>query len=118
MEAIGVKPKDMPKPLLRTVKSINSDKEFTSKAFKDLLQEFGINHYESEVQDFAKNAIVERYNRTLRRIMEVDKAKREPRPFTEADIARYVKNYNNDLHSTIKARPIDVYEYRDQNHQT
>ena len=67
-------------------------KEFTSKAFKDLLQEFGINHYESEVQDFAKNAIVERYNRTLRRIMEVDKAKREPRPFTEADIARYVKN--------------------------
>ena len=64
------------------------------------------------MQDFAKNAIVERYNRTLRRIMEVDKAKREPRPFTEADIARYVKNYNNDLHSTIKARPIDVYEYK------
>eukprot|EP01050_Picozoa_sp_SAG11_P009305 SAG11_NODE_864_length_6839_cov_4.807567_6_plen_257_part_00 len=56
LEAIGVKPKDMPNPLLRTVKSINSDKEFTSKAFKDLLQEFGINHYESEVQDFAKNA--------------------------------------------------------------
>ena len=57
LQAIGVKPKDMPKPLLRTVNSINSDKEFTSKAFKDLLREFGINHYESEVQDFAKASL-------------------------------------------------------------
>ena len=103
----------------KVVQSLNSDNgtEFTSQLFQDLLQEYGIDHYKSDVEDFAKNAIVERYNRTLRRHMIVDKEKQSKKRFTGDDITRMVKNYNNDLHSTIKAIPIEVYEGNAKNKQ-
>ena len=102
---------------LQTVRSLNSDKEFLSDAFQDLLREYQINHYASEVDDFAKNAIVERFNRTMRRIMLVDREKRDRKTFTTDDYERYIRNYNKQEHSTIRAAPIDVYEYRDTNKQ-
>ena len=49
--------------------------------------------------------------------MTVDKEKRSGMQFEVKDISRYVKNYNNDLHSTIKAKPMDVYKGLDKNHQ-
>jgi hypothetical protein len=101
------------------VQSVNSDngKEFVSQMFQDLLQEYSIDHYKSDKEDFAKNAIVERYNRTLRRHMIVDKAKQSNKIFVPSDITRMVKNYNKDLHSTIKAIPMEVYEGEAKNNQ-
>eukprot|EP01050_Picozoa_sp_SAG11_P025903 SAG11_NODE_6014_length_1409_cov_31.858779_2_plen_275_part_01 len=101
------------------VRSLNSDngKEFKNAVFEKLLQDYGINHYLNDVEDFAKNAIVERYNRTLRRHMIVDKEKDSSKQFTPIDISRYVKNYNNDEHSTIKAKPMDVYKGKAKNRQ-
>ena len=103
----------------QVVQSLNSDngKEFVSKMFKDLLQEYSIDHYKSDKEDFAKNAIVERYNRTLRRHMIVDKEKQSSKIFMPSDITRMAKNYNNDLHSTIKAIPMEVYEGKAKNNQ-
>jgi hypothetical protein len=49
--------------------------------FQDLLQEYNIDHYKSDKEDFAKNAIVERYNRTVRRHMIVDKEKQSSKIF-------------------------------------
>ena len=101
------------------IKSLNSDsgKEFTNKLFEDLLGKYGINHYLSDKDDFAKNAIVERFNRTLRRVMIVDKEQNESKQFTEKDIPRYIKNYNNDIHSTIKAKPAEVFAGKAKNQQ-
>ena len=103
----------------QVVQSLNSDNgtEFTSQMFQDLLNEYNIDHYKSDKDDFAKNAIVERYNRTLRRHMIVDKEKQSNKRFVASDITRMVKNYNNDLHSTIKAIPMEVYEGKDKNKQ-
>ena len=64
------------------VKSINGDAggEFESKVFMDMLKSkdekygFPITMYTSDPKDFAKNGIVERFNRTFRRLMLVDKA--------------------------------------------
>ncbi len=63
------------------IKSLNSDngKEFKNETFEKLLKKNGINHYLSNKEDFAKNAIVERFNRTLRRIMIVDKEQNDAR---------------------------------------
>ena len=101
------------------VKNINSDNgtEFTSDVFQKLLRDRKINHYMSDPKDYAKNAIVERFNRTLRRIMLVDKTQRGGTPFTPDDIERYAKNYNMDVHSTIKAKPELVYQLKEKNQQ-
>eukprot|EP01050_Picozoa_sp_SAG11_P012137 SAG11_NODE_1332_length_5179_cov_193.229724_2_plen_414_part_00 len=111
--------------LVSHVKSINSDAggEFQSKVFKDMLKEkadkynFPIRQYVSDPKDYSKNAIVERFNRTFRRLMLVDKKQRNNAPQTREDVARHVKNYNNDLHSTIKAKPEMVYKLKDTNKQ-
>eukprot|EP01043_Picozoa_sp_COSAG02_P095796 COSAG02_NODE_32125_length_522_cov_0.411348_1_plen_135_part_10 len=78
---------------------------------------FPIRQYVSDPKDYSKNAIVERFNRTFRRLMLVDKKQRNNAPQTREDVARHVKNYNNDLHSTIKAKPEMVYKLKDTNKQ-
>eukprot|EP01050_Picozoa_sp_SAG11_P012856 SAG11_NODE_1458_length_4874_cov_218.142827_8_plen_453_part_00 len=111
--------------LVSHVKSINSDAggEFESKIFKDMLKSktdkynFPIKQYVSDPKDYSKNAIVERFNRTFRRLMLVDKKQRNNKPQTREDVARHVKNYNNDIHSTIKAKPEMVYKLEDKNKQ-
>ena len=114
LEAAGIKPTTAN---LRTVQSINSDNEFIAEPFVRLLADLGITQYKSEVLDFAKNAIVERFNRTLRKLMKSDKPRRPNGVFTKDDILRYTRIYNKRPHSTIKAKPIDVYEYRAVNNQ-
>lgn len=101
------------------VQSLNSDNgtEFKNKEMAKFLEDNGIDHYMNNVDDFAKNAIVERFNRTLRRLMIVDKEQNENKQFEVDDIARYVKNYNNDVHSTIKAKPMEVYDGNAKNQQ-
>ena len=107
------------------VKSINGDAggEFESKVFMDMLKSkeekygFPITMYTSDPKDFAKNGIVERFNRTFRRLMLVDKAQNNNKQQTREDIARHIRNYNNDVHSTIKAKPEQVWLLKDKNKQ-
>ena len=111
--------------LVSHVKSINSDKggEFESAVFKDMLEKkrdkygFPIKMYVSDPKDYAKNAIVERFNRTHRRSMVVYKEQNNNTPLTRANIAQITENYNNDIHSTIKAKPNMVYDLKDKNKQ-
>jgi hypothetical protein len=111
--------------LVSHVKSINSDKgtEFESADFKEMLEKkhdkygFKIRMFVSDPKDYAKNAIVERFNRTHRRSMVVYKEQNNNTPLTRANIAQITDNYNNDLHSTIKAKPNMVYDLKDKNKQ-
>ena len=107
------------------VKSINGDAggEFESDMFKAMLKSkeqkhgFPITMYTSDPNDFAKNGIVERFNRTFRRLMLVDKAQNNAKQLTRKDVARHVNNYNNDIHSTIKAKPENVWLLKEKNMQ-
>jgi hypothetical protein len=111
--------------LVSHVKSINSDKggEFESAVFNNMLEEkqekygFPIRMYVSDPKDYAKNAIVERFNRTHRRSMVVYKEQNNNTPLTRANISQITENYNNDIHSTIKAKPNMVYDLKDKNKQ-
>jgi len=111
--------------LVSHVKSINSDKgtEFESADFKEMLEKkhdkygFKIRMFVSDPKDYAKNVIVERFNRTHRRSMVVYKEQNNNTPLTRANIAQITDNYNNDLHSTIKAKPNMVYDLKDKNKQ-
>ena len=104
---------------VQIVRNLNTDEgsEFINEEFQEMLSNLKINQYTSDPKDYAKNALVERFNRTIRGIMMADKAQRDNKPFTEADIERYVRNYNQDIHSTIKAKPEDVYQLKDKNKQ-
>ena len=104
---------------LYLVRNLNTDEgsEFISEEFQEMLSNLKLNQYTSAPKDYAKNALVERFNRTIRGIMMADKAQRDNKPFTEADIERYVRNYNQDIHSTIKAKPEDVYRLKEKNKQ-
>jgi hypothetical protein len=73
--------------------------------------------YVSNPKDYAKNAIVERFNITHRRSMVVYKEQNNNTPLTRANIAQITETYNNDLRSTIKAKPDMVYDLKDKNNQ-
>lgn len=96
--------------------NINCDREFDNQRFNQLCDRLGITRWYSEPHQKNKNAIVERVNRTI--------AKRLQRWRTYSDSANWpevlpdiVLNYNTSYHSTIRARPIDVWEGRDTNNQ-
>jgi hypothetical protein len=64
---------------------------------------FPIKMYVSDHKDYAKKAIVERFNRTHRRSMVVYKEQNNNTPLTRDNIAQITENYNNDLDSTKMA---------------
>jgi hypothetical protein len=49
--------------------------------------------YVSDSKDYAKNAIVERFNRTHRRSMQVYKERHNNTPLTRANIAHITDNW-------------------------
>jgi len=88
---------------------LNTDNgtEFINAGFQELLQRNGITHWLSRKDEFAKNAIVERFNRTVREAMKLQESRDVP---LYTDWQRYiVKPYNNEEHSTINAVPMDVW---------
>lgn len=100
----------------KKVRHVNSDdgKEFTS-VWK-LLQQNGIQVHKSRKEEFAKNAIVERFNRTLRNLMRKYEAE-FPRAGLIEDWDDLVGGYNESFHRTIKAEPGEVWEGDAKNKQ-
>jgi intergrase/recombinase len=100
---------------------ISGDNEIISKIFGD--PEFqGINLYATTTHETNKNAIIERFIRTLKNYML--KILTDPNvkfnrfvDFTTHLIQKACIMYNNSYHRIIQARPIDVFEGRDTNKQ-
>lgn len=95
------------------IKNIHSDlgKEFMNSQFKDLMQKFNINHYQTYSE--MKASICERFNRTLKEKMW--------RMFSLHGNYKYVpylqdlvKEYNNTKHRTIKMKPSEVNKDNEQ----
>jgi len=100
----------------KKVRHVNSDdgKEFVS-VWK-LLQDNGIQLHKSRKEEFAKNAIVERFNRTVRNLMRKYEAE-YPRAGLVEDWDDLIGNYNESYHRTIKAEPQEVWSGDDKNKQ-
>ena len=100
----------------KKVRHVNSDdgSEFTS-VWK-LLQQTGIQVHKSRKEEFAKNAIVERFNRTMRNLMRKYEAD-FPRAGMIEDWDELVEGYNESYHRTIKAEPGDVWDGDAKNKQ-
>ncbi len=100
----------------KKVRHMNSDdgKEFVS--VWRLLQGNGVQVHKSRKEEFAKNAIVERFNRTMRNVMRRYEAE-YPRTGLIADWDQLIQNYNDSYHRTIKAEPMEVWSGDAKNKQ-
>ena len=102
----------------KKVRHMNSDegKEFVS-VWK-LLRDNGVQLHVSRKEEFAKNAIVERFNRTMRimarKYLEDDFGTRQD---MVNDWQMIVDSYNSNRHRTIKTRPISVWDGKSKNQQ-
>ena len=100
----------------KQVRHVNSDdgKEFVS--VWRMLQDSGVQIHKSRKEEFAKNAIVERFNRTVRNLMRKYEAE-YPRTGLVEDWDDLIGNYNESYHRTIKADPQEVWDGKDKNKQ-
>ena len=103
----------------RKPKHVNMDEgnEFTNNAFQSYLQEIGATAYYSNKYTFMKNPIVERFNRTLRDAMREFKATGKTQFEAAQALQDIMRNYNRDVHSTTKERPIDIWRGKRKNRQ-
>lgn len=97
--------------------NLNFDQEFsTPKILLDYFEVQGITLYASETDELHKNAIVERFNRTLAALLQRWRTGQTDRRWYKV-LPLIIENYNSTYHRTIKARPVDVFNRRDFNHQ-
>jgi hypothetical protein len=91
----------------KVVKNLNTDsgKEFLNKNFKNLTDTFfdgPIEHFTSNPKDFAKNGIVEHFNRMMRRW--VESFVKEIGPNWMGAVPNIIGTYNNDPHDTTEEK--------------
>ena len=103
----------------RKPQNVNMDEgnEFTNDSFKSYLQEIGATLHYSNKYTFMKNPIVERFNRTLRDAMREFEATGKTQFEAVQALQGIMKNYNRDVHSTTKERPIDIWRGKETNKQ-
>ena len=92
----------------KKVRHVNSDEGVEFVSVWKLLRERGAQTHISRKEEFAKNAIVERFNRTIRNFMRKYEAE-YPRTGLVDDWQDLVEGYNESYHRTIKAEPMDVW---------
>lgn len=86
------------------------------RKFQNLLKKNEINHYAVNPQQKRSNAIVERFNRTLREKIRDVLYVYDTNNWLSF-LNSIVYNYNNTIHRTIKATPEDVFNRKDKNNQ-
>jgi transposase InsO family protein len=97
-------------------KSINCDNEFDTHDFNDWAKRHGIEMKYSQPYEVNKNAIVERFNRTLAELLQ--KWRTATKRYDWANVLpQIVKSYNQNIHSTIQAVPEEVFEGKAFNNQ-
>lgn len=89
-------------------KNINLDNEFNTKEFQDWCKKNNVQAWFSEPNEINKNAIVERFNRTLAGMIQKVRVatKRYDWPTYLPDL---IENYNSTVHRTTKQKPYDVF---------
>jgi hypothetical protein len=82
--------------------------EFLNSTVQSIFLKYNIIHFTAEVGDHQKQGIVERFNKTLRGILSRIMASNENYNWVDV-LPDVIDNYNDSIHSTIKAKPKDVW---------
>ena len=97
--------------------NINCDNQFNKKAFLDYCKENNIIPHFSDPEELNKNAIIERFHRTLARL--IQRWREATRKYDWYKVLpELVENYNTAYHKTIEAIPIEVWKGKANNKQT
>jgi len=97
---------------------IQADNEFATKDFTDAMKQAGVKDFWfSQPNDIKHNSVVERFNRTIAMMLQEWRVSTGDLDWV-SQLDRVVKVYNNSYHSTIKAKPSDVWDGTDVNTQT
>jgi hypothetical protein len=96
--------------------AINSDNEFNKKMLNNYFIENDITTYFSQPDEINKNALVERFNRTICGL--IQKWRLSTGLYNWHTILNdIVNNYNNTYHRTVKTTPYAIKNGTDINHQ-
>ena len=98
-------------------KNINCDLEFNTKKINKFFNDLDIVRHYSEVGELNRNSVVERFNRTIAGRIQKWRVATGKRDWTQV-LNQLVDAYNNSYHRTIRAKPIDVFEGKDENKQS
>lgn len=98
-------------------KNMNIDlgKEFIYKPFKKYCDENDIELWFSDPQQDNKNAIIERFHRTLRNLI-LAYSVSNGNSYID-DLPKLMMNYNTSHHNTTKTIPLDIWEGKEKNKQ-
>ena len=99
-------------------KNLNVDMglEFNNSIFKNYCETNNINVWFSNPEQDNKNAIVERFHRTLRKLI-LRYIVASGKPYID-ELPALIFNYNSTFHKTIQAIPFDVWKEKATNNQT
>jgi hypothetical protein len=96
--------------------NIQCDNEFSKSSFLAYCKKNHINTWFSLPEEKNKNAIVERLNGTIANLLQKWRQATGKYDWYKV-LPDIMDNYNNNKHSTTKAKPIDIWEGRDTNKQ-
>jgi hypothetical protein len=89
-------------------KNLNCDNEFNKKEFNDLIEKDNIKVFYSQPDEINKNAIIERFNRTIAELMQRWRTATHRYDWYNA-LPALIKNYNTTFHGTIKTMPLKLF---------
>jgi hypothetical protein len=96
--------------------NLNADQEFNKAEFNKLMKEHKVRTWYSDPEQSNKNAIVERFNRTL-----ADLLQKHRTAYKKYDWNKYlpdiISNYNNTKHTTTGHKPSEIFENKESNEQ-
>ena len=96
--------------------SINCDNEFNKTSFNTWAESNDIEMYFSQPDEINKNAIIERFNKTLAGKIMAWRTSTNKYDWNKA-LPEIINTYNYTYHTTIKHEPIEVYEGKEFNDQ-
>ena len=96
--------------------NINCDNEFNKKMFNDYFSKLDITPWYSDPDESNKNAIVERFNRTLAKLIQRWRLTYNNNKWYKV-LSDLIDNYNHTYHRTIKTDPYSVFHGEEQNNQ-
>lgn len=101
--------------------NLSLDREFIYGPFVEYVESKGTKLHYSQVGQFNKNAIVERFNGSLAHLIQEWRTDHDEHTHYKADwvtaLPDIISNYNTRYHATIKAVPQEVWDGKDRNHQ-